>query len=85
MLAFAKGALQRMEDRIMETGMPTKCGSPTRRTSPLTELRLWYRRWVRIREARYRYLEAILDGRDVQTLQEPSRAQRECQSSGDRA
>jgi hypothetical protein len=25
----------------------------------------WYRRWVRVREARYRYLEAILDGAPV--------------------
>ena len=41
------------------------CETPTRRRRALNELRLWYQRWVRMREARYQYLAAILDGRPL--------------------
>ena len=43
--------------------MRTK-GCPKRppRRSALQGLVGWYRAWVQMREARYRYLEAILDG-----------------------
>jgi hypothetical protein len=41
-----------------------KTGCPKRppRRSALQGLLGWYRAWVQMREARYRYLEAILDG-----------------------
>lgn len=41
-----------------QSGCPQR---PPRRTA-LQGLRGWYRAWVQMREARYRYLEAILDG-----------------------
>jgi hypothetical protein len=74
----------------MDTGIPTKCESPTRRRSTLNELRHWYGRWVRLREARYRYLEAILNGdpspdAPAPTRAEASRAQRESLAPGDQA
>ena len=61
------------------------CHRPARR-SRLDVVLEWYRRWVRVREARYRYLAAILDGSPVPTL-EPARVKKanECTQSGDQA
>jgi hypothetical protein len=59
----------------METGIPTKCEAPTRRRSTFNELRHWYGQWVRLREARYRYLEAILNGEPGPDAPAPSRAE----------
>jgi hypothetical protein len=40
----------------------TRCTKRPPRTNALQGLLGWYRAWVQMREARYRYLEAILDG-----------------------
>jgi hypothetical protein len=40
----------------------TGCSKRPPRRSTLQGLLGWYRAWVQMREARYRYLEAILDG-----------------------
>ena len=68
----------------METGIPSKCESPTRRRSTLSGLRHWYGRWVQMREARYKYLEAILAGDPSPDAPAP-RAERVSISPGDRA
>jgi hypothetical protein len=44
----------------------------------------WYRRWVRVREARYRYLEAILDGAPV-SVAERCAADADVASAGTRS
>jgi hypothetical protein len=57
------------------------CQRPTRRFKTLDRLVDWYRRWVRVREARYRYLVAILDGAPIPTDSNCN----ETHSSGDRS
>ena len=70
----------------METGIPTKCESPTRRRrSTFGELRHWYDQWVRLREARYRYLEAILNGEPSPDAPAPVRAEIQSRPNGDQA
>jgi hypothetical protein len=41
------------------------CQRPIRRFKSLDKLLDWYCRWVRVREARYQYLVAILDGTPI--------------------
>ena len=67
----------------METGIRTKCELPSGRRSALSGVRSWYGRWVQVREARYRYLEAILDGDPDPDELAPSRAERMSKQPGD--
>src|SRR5262245_38844869 len=60
------------------------CPRPTRQFSTLHTMIDWYRRWVRVREARYRYLAAILDGAPV-SVAERCAMNGDCDSSGDRS
>ena len=46
----------------------TRCSKRPPRRNALEGLLGWYRAWVKMREARYRYLEAILDGTPDPTL-----------------
>ena len=46
----------------------TRCSKRPPRKSPLQGLLGFYRAWVQMREARYRYLEAILDGTQDPTM-----------------
>ena len=46
----------------------TRCSKRPPRKSALQGLLGWYRAWVQMREARYRYLEAILDGTPYPTM-----------------
>ena len=67
----------------METGIPTKSELPSGSRSALSGLRSWYGRWVQVREARYRYLEAILDGEPSPDELAPSRAERTSKQPGE--
>lgn len=61
----------------------TPCPRPTRRLSTTLHTMLdWYRRWVRVREARYRYLAAILDGAPV-AVAERCASNENCNPSSD--
>jgi len=58
----------------------TPCPRPTRELSTFHVMLDWYRRWVRMREARYRYLAAILDGAPV-AVAERCAANEDCNTS----
>ena len=55
----------------------TRCLKRPLRTRALQGLLGWYRAWVQMREARYRYLEAILDGTPDPTMRSDGQHTRE--------